>query len=178
MTVSFGCAAQELLLSLLGDISKVMLGQSAGRTTALLPSVPKDRIALSSQRHSDDTLLDGLGFPRVDSEDTLVEHKDMSSPEQAAMIERRRSHGIGGAGNMRKDHARAMQRCGTNIVKDLPSVSKKAEDTPPAAGAERRRTSVWSLASDGSSRRASIVDKIFRRGSKAEEGSVPAVTTS
>ena len=89
-----------------GYKSKVMIRQGGERTTLALRSVPEGRIAPSSpnssRRHSDETLLNGLDFPRVDSEDTLVDHKTMSTPEQVVMIERRRSHGIGGAGNMRR----------------------------------------------------------------------------
>ncbi|KAK3639722.1 hypothetical protein LTR56_012299 [Elasticomyces elasticus] len=71
-------------------------------------------------------------------------------------IERRISHGIGGAGNMH-----------------LPSVVKQAEAAPETETSQRRRSSVWSLgSSNGASRRGSIVDKILRRGSKNEEKTV------
>jgi len=94
-------------LKITGYKSKVMIRQSGGRNTPTLRSVPEDRIApsspLSSRRQSDDTLLNGLDFPRVDSSDTLVEHKNMAERDQAATVERRRSTGIGGAGNMRED---------------------------------------------------------------------------
>ncbi|KAK5685803.1 hypothetical protein LTR17_026918 [Elasticomyces elasticus] len=70
-------------------------------------------------------------------------------------IERRTSHGIGGAGNMH-----------------LPSVVKQAEAAPETETSQRRRSSVWSLGSNVASRRGSIVDKILRRGSKNEEKTV------
>ncbi|TKA83038.1 hypothetical protein B0A55_00850 [Friedmanniomyces simplex] len=82
----------------------------------------------------------------------------MPTTDDMAPIERRKSHGIGGAGNMH-----------------LPSVIKKATDTLDNTKDQQRRGSAWSRGSSGSSRRSSIVDKIFRRGSKTEEK--PAVSS-
>jgi hypothetical protein len=54
-------------------------------------------------RISEETLRNGFLLDRIDSEETLVERRrEMSSPGTTEMpVERRRSHGIGGAGNMR-----------------------------------------------------------------------------
>ncbi|TKA49015.1 hypothetical protein B0A54_01091 [Friedmanniomyces endolithicus] len=76
----------------------------------------------------------------------------MSAATGKATIERRRSHGIGGAGNMH-----------------LPSVSKKAQDAPNGAEDQRRKSNSWVRTISGSSRRGSIIDKIFRHDSKTEE---------
>lgn len=77
-------------------------------------------------RVSEDTLVsNGPGFSRVDSNETLVEQrKDMANADEvtAAAIERVRSYGIGGAGNMR-----------------MASAVKAAQDAPPAAKQEGKR---------------------------------------
>ncbi|KAK5109475.1 hypothetical protein LTR62_007035 [Meristemomyces frigidus] len=79
--------------------------------------------------------------------------------DKRSPVERRRSHGIGGAGNMH-----------------LPSVIKRSEETPDSAVAaggpeKRRRSSMWSLTSSGSQGKGTIFDRLLRRGSKAEEAS-------
>lgn len=50
-------------------------------------------------RHSEETAISHTTF---DSEETLVEGGAMASNNGNVVTERRRSHGIGGAGNMRK----------------------------------------------------------------------------
>jgi len=53
-------------------------------------------------RGSEDPLTTSAGFPRVDSDDTLVNGRTtMANTDETNEIERKRSHGIGGAGNMR-----------------------------------------------------------------------------
>ena len=48
----------------------------------------------------------GIGFPRVDTDQTLVESSKMATSDDAnvmeRLVERARSGGIGGAGNMRR----------------------------------------------------------------------------
>lgn len=83
-----------------------MLLQTNGPCTPGLRPVPGHRFAASSthsgRRHSNTTLPQGVDLSRVDSDDTLVEPIKMTATTAKATIERRRSHGIGGAGNMRK----------------------------------------------------------------------------
>jgi len=109
--------------------------------------------------HSEEMLFWGGGLERVDSDDTLVElpsraDTGMTSDTAAGknVVERRRSYGIGGAGNMR-----------------FPSQEKAAEQGAAVSendGTRRRRSSTWSMQSAGS-----LVDRLFRRGSKSAHSS-------
>ncbi|KAK0298338.1 hypothetical protein LTS16_000350 [Friedmanniomyces endolithicus] len=82
----------------------------------------------------------------------------MSAATGKATIERRRSHGIGGAGNMRKLFVEAIAL----LVAGLTTSLRSAVD-------QRRESNSWVRTISGSSRRGSIIDKIFRRDSKTEE---------
>ncbi|KAK6431651.1 hypothetical protein LTR95_012189 [Oleoguttula sp. CCFEE 5521] len=111
-------------------------------------------------RDSDRTLVQDLAATR-ESEDTLCELSDRHYYDMASQVEmqRRQSFGRGGAGNIR--------------TKEKAQVVEKVADALGTGG--RRRSSVLSSITSGSSRRGSIVDKIFRRESKAETAS-PAQT--
>nr|OQO27799.1 hypothetical protein B0A51_04612 [Rachicladosporium sp. CCFEE 5018] len=116
------------------------------------PQHAQEDFPRTNTRDSDRTLLNDPTSHR-ESEDTLCELPDRHYYDMATQveIERRQSFGRGGAGNIR--------------TKEKAQVVEKVAD---ALGSGRRRSSVLSSITSGSSRRGSIVDKIFRRESKAE----------
>ena len=107
--------------------------KSSGRA---LGTISEQRAYSHEKEHrpsSQDTLVNAKAFPRVDSEDTLVEGKTMSSTEETVALERRRSYCIGGAGNMRKSWEDLGHFPPSNTLIDmsgLPSVVKAAKDAP------------------------------------------------
>ncbi|KYG47594.1 hypothetical protein M433DRAFT_487807 [Acidomyces richmondensis BFW] len=123
--------------------------------------LPQQQVQESDCRwgHSEETLFWTGRLERVDSQDTLVELPCRTGTGRMSetavgqnVVERRRSYGIGGAGNMR-----------------FPSQVKAAEQAiaaPDHGGTRRRRGSTWSMQSAGS-----LVEKLFRRGSKGADSS-------
>ncbi|KAF2172552.1 hypothetical protein M409DRAFT_17783 [Zasmidium cellare ATCC 36951] len=81
--------------------------------------------------------------------------QDAFSHDNSDPVERRRSYGRGGFGNMYTP----------SQYRDLFVVAPKTDEE----GASRRRSSIWSRRSTSTSSSGSFMDKILRRSSKAEE---------